>query len=147
MRSPGAGRQACAMTAPVEYVIISFPGSRFSGGIMPALTEVVESGTIRIIDLVFIKKDADGDVTAFELDALEEGGELGLEELEGEAGDLLSEQDLELAAEMLEPDSSAALLVWEQVWAERIADAIRDSGGVLVAGERIPQDIVDAARA
>jgi hypothetical protein len=135
------------MTAPVEYVIISFPGSRFSGGIMPALTELVESGTIRIIDLVFIKKDADGDVTAFELDALEEGGELGLEELEGEAGDLLSEQDLELAAEMLEPDSSAALLVWEQVWAERIADAIRDSGGVLVAGERIPQDIVDAARA
>jgi Family of unknown function (DUF6325) len=135
------------MTAPVEYVIISFPGNRFSGEIMPALTELVESGTIRIVDLVFIKKDADGDVTAFELDALEEGGELGLEELEGEAGELLSEQDLELAAEMLEPDSSAALLVWEQVWAERIADAIRDSGGLLVAGERIPQDIVDAARA
>jgi Family of unknown function (DUF6325) len=135
------------MTAPVEYVIISFPGNRFSGEIMPALTELVESGTIRIVDLVFIKKDADGDITAFELDALEEGGELGLEELEGEAGDLLSEQDLELAAEMLEPDSSAALLVWEQVWAERIADAIRDSGGLLVAGERIPQDIVDAARA
>jgi len=135
------------MTAPVEYVIISFPGNRFSGEIMPALTELVDSGTIRIIDLVFIKKDADGDVVAFELDALEEGGELGLEELEGEAGELLSEQDLELAAEVLEPDSSAALLVWEQVWAERIADAIRDSGGQLVAGERIPQDIVDAARA
>ena len=135
------------MTAPVEYVIISFPGNRFSGEIMPALTELVDSGTIRIIDLVFIKKDADGDVVAFELDALEEGGELGLEELEGEAGELLSEQDLELAAEMLEPDSSAALLVWEQVWAERIADAIRNAGGQLVAGERIPQDIVDAARA
>ena len=135
------------MTAPVEYVIISFPGNRFSGEIMPALTELVDSGTIRIIDLVFIKKDADGDVVAFELDALEEGGELGLEELEGEAGELLSEQDLELAAEILEPDSAAALLVWEQVWAERIADAIRNAGGQLVAGERIPQDIVDAARA
>ncbi len=135
------------MTAPVEYVIISFPGNRFSGEIMPALTELVDSGTIRIIDLVFIKKDADGDVVAFELDALEEGGELGLEELEGEAGELLSEQDLELAAEILEPDSAAALLVWEQVWAERIADAIRNAGGELVAGERIPQDIVDAARA
>ena len=135
------------MTAPVEYVIISFPGNRFSGEIMPALTELVDSGTIRIIDLVFIKKDADGDVVAFELDALDEGGELGLEELEGEAGELLSEQDLELAAEILEPDSAAALLVWEQVWAERIADAIRNAGGQLVAGERIPQDIVDAARA
>ena len=135
------------MTAPVEYVIISFPGNRFSGEIMPALTELVESGTIRIVDLVFIKKDADGEVTAFELDALEESGELGLEELEGEAGELLSEQDLDLAAEILEPDSAAALLVWEQVWAERIVDAIRNVGGQLVAGERIPQDIVDAARA
>lgn len=135
------------MTAPVEYVIISFPGNRFSGEIMPALTELVEGGLIRIVDLVFIKKDADGNVEAFEIDALEEGGDLGLDDLEGEAGTLLSDEDFELAAEALEPNSSAALLVWEQLWAERIVDAIRNAGGQLVAGERIPADVVEAVRA
>jgi uncharacterized membrane protein len=135
------------MTAPVEYVIISFPGNRFSGEIMPALTELVEGGLIRIVDLVFIKKDEDGNIEAFEIDTLEEAGELGLDDLDGEAGTLLSDEDFELAAEALEPNSSAALLVWEQLWAERIVDAIRNAGGQLVAGERIPAEVVEAVRA
>ena len=135
------------MTAPVEYLIIGFPGNRFSGEIMPALTELVEGGLIRIVDLVFIKKDADGNVAAFEIDALEEADDLGLDDLDGEAGGLLSDEDLELATAALAPDSSAALIVWEQRWAERIADAIRNAGGEIVAGERIPAPVVDAALA
>jgi Family of unknown function (DUF6325) len=133
------------MVAPVEYVIIAFPGNQFSGEIMPALTELVENETVHILDLIFIKKDADGSLTMFEIDALDE--ELGLEELDGEAGGLLNDEDLELAAEALEPDSSAALIVWEHTWATRIADAIRGAGGRIVAGERIPPEIVDAALA
>lgn len=135
------------MTAPVEYLIIGFPGNRFSGEIMPALTELVEGDVIRIIDLVFVKKDADGEVTAFEFEDLQEAAELGFDQLDGEAGGLLSEEDLELAAAALAPDSSAALIVWEQRWAERIADAIRNAGGEIVAGERIPDPVVDAALA
>lgn len=135
------------MTAPVEYLIIRFPGNRFSGQIAPALAELVENDTIRIIDLVFVKKDADGEVTIFEIDALDEAHDLGLDDLDGEAGGLLNEEDLELAAAALAPDSSAALIVWEQTWAARIADAIRDAGGEIVAGERIPADVVDAAMA
>lgn len=135
------------MTAPVEYLIIGFPGNRFSGEIMPALTELVEGGVIRIIDLVFVKKDADGEVTAFEFEDLQEAAELGFDQLDGEAGGLLSDEDLELAAAALAPDSSAALIVWEQRWAERIADAIRNAGGEIVAGERIPDPVVDAALA
>jgi hypothetical protein len=130
------------MTAPVEYLIIGFPGNRFSGEIMPALTELVENGVIRIIDLVFVKKDADGEVTTFEFEDLQEAAELGFADLDGEAGGLLSDEDLDLA-----PDSSAALIVWEQRWAERIADAIRNAGGEIVAGERIPATVVDAALA
>ncbi len=135
------------MTAPVEYLIIRFPGNRFSGQIAPALAELVDNDTIHIIDLVFVKKDADGDVTIFEIEALDEAHELGLDDLDGEAGGLLNEEDLELAAAALAPDSSAALIVWEQRWAARIADAIRDAGGEIVAGERIPADVVDAAMA
>ena len=135
------------MTAPVEYLIIGFPGNRFSGEIMPALTELVENGVIRIIDLVFVKKDADGEVTTFEFEDLQEAAELGFADLDGEAGGLLSDEDLDLAAAALAPDSSAALIVWEQRWAERIADAIRNAGGEIVAGERIPATVVDAALA
>lgn len=135
------------MTAPVEYLIIGFPGNRFSGEIMPALTELVENGVIRIIDLVFVKKDADGEVTTFEFEDLQEAAELGFADLDGEAGGLLSDEDLDLAAAALAPDSSAALIVWEQRWAERIADAIRNAGGEIVAGERIPTTVVDAALA
>jgi hypothetical protein len=135
------------MTAPVEYLIIGFPGNRFSGEIMPALTELVEGGVIRIIDLVFVKKDADGEVTTFEYEDLQEAAELGFENLDGEAGGLLNDEDLDLAAAALAPDSSAALIVWEQRWAERIADAIRNAGGEIVAGERIPGPVVDAALA
>jgi Family of unknown function (DUF6325) len=135
------------MTAPVEYVIIAFPGNRFSGEIMPALAELVANDTVRIIDLAFVKKDGDGTVSMFEMEDLDEAGDLGLDDLDGEAGGLLNEEDLELAAEALEPDSSAALIVWEQQWAERIADAIRGAGGQIVAGERIPFEVVEAARA
>jgi Family of unknown function (DUF6325) len=135
------------MTAPVEYLIIGFPGNRFSGEIMPALTDLVENGVIRIIDLVFVKKDADGEVTTFEFEDLQEAAELGFADLDGEAGGLLSDEDLDLAAAALAPDSSAALIVWEQRWAERIADAIRNAGGEIVAGERIPATVVDAALA
>ena len=135
------------MTAPVEYLIIRFPGNRFSGEIAPALAELVESEVIRIIDLVFVKKDADGQISVFEIDALDEAGDLGIDDLDGEAGGLLSEEDLELAAEALAPDSSAALIVWEQRWAARIAEAIRGAGGEIVAGERIPPEVVEAAMA
>jgi Family of unknown function (DUF6325) len=96
---------------------------------------------------VFVKKDADGEVTTFEFEDLQEAAELGFADLDGEAGGLLSDEDLDLAAAALAPDSSAALIVWEQRWAERIADAIRNAGGEIVAGERIPATVVDAALA
>ena len=128
---------------PVEYVVIGFPGSRFKGDIVPALRELVEGRTIRILDLVFVKKEADGTVVSFEYDALEKTPEFAA--LDGEAGGLLSDEDIAFAAEALEPDCSAALLVWEDRWAAPLADALRNAGGVLIDGERIPHDIVEAA--
>jgi hypothetical protein len=108
-----------ASMGPVEYVVIGFPGNRFKGEIVPAVAELVDNDVIRIIDVAFIKKDADGNATMFEYDSLD--------------------------AEALAPDSSAALIVWEHRWAARVAQAIRDAGGRIVAGERVPDEIVEQA--
>lgn len=132
--------------APVEYMIVAFPGSRFTGQILPALQELVGSGTVRIIDLTFVTKDENGEVGGFELSELDPDVQAALERMGAEATGLFNEEDLELAAEDLEPNSSAALLVWEDLWAGKLADAIRDADGVLVDIQRVPHEVVMAAR-
>jgi hypothetical protein len=102
-----------ASMGPVEYVVIAFPGNRFKGEIVPAVAELVDNDVVRILDVAFIKKDADGNVTMFEYDSLDDVLEFGFADVDGEAGGVLNDEDLELAAEALEPDSSAALIVWE----------------------------------
>ena len=131
---------------PVDYLIVAFPGNRFKGEIAPALADLVEAGTIRIIDIAFVGKDADGDVAAFELMELDPEVREGLERLGVEVQGLFNEEDLMAAAEELEPDSSAALLVWENLWARDAAQAMRDAGGVLFDFGRIPHEVVMAAR-
>jgi uncharacterized membrane protein len=130
---------------PVDCMIVRFPGNRFTGEIAPALGALVDSGTIRIIDLVFVKKDEDGSVTAVELSELDPDEAAPYDEIEGETEGLLSEEDLDWAAESIEPNSSALLLVWENTWATRVAEAIRGAGGQLVMFERIPHDEVVVA--
>jgi Family of unknown function (DUF6325) len=130
---------------PVEYIIVGFPGNHFNGEIAPELGKLVESGTIRVLDLVFITKDADGNAAAVEL---EDYADVALfNSLDGEVGGLISDQDIEYAAADLEPNSSAALLVWEDVWATPFVEALRASGAVLVEGARIPHDLIEAAEA
>jgi len=131
---------------PVEYVLVAFPGNEFKGEIAPALADLVSSGTIRILDLAFVMKDADGTVEAFELQDLPEQFE-AFEGMTGETLELLNDEDVAIAADSLEPNSSAALLVFENVWAERLALAMRNAEGVMLAHERIPVDIVQAAGA
>jgi hypothetical protein len=131
---------------PVEYMIVSFPGNRFTGEIAPALAKLVESNTIRIIDLAFVSKDADGAVAGFELSDVDEEVRRGLEALGLEATGLLGEEDLTDAAAQLEPNSSAALLLWEDVWAAELAGALREAGGELLVIGRIPHDVVMEAR-
>jgi translation initiation factor IF-2 len=133
---------------PIEYLVVSFPGNKFKGEIIPALAELVENETIRILDLVFIAKDEEGNVAAVELAELGEGHEAAAmaDISEIDAG-LLNEDDVQLAAEALDNDSSAGLLVFENVWAARFAEAVRNADGQLVANERIPYDVVQAALA
>ena len=131
---------------PVDYAVIAFPGNQFNGEIVPALADLVEAGTIRIIDAVFVSKDENGEVLTFELAELAPDVQEAFDALNIEVQGLFSDEELQAAGQELEPNSSAALLVWENVWARNVAQAVRDAGGVLVAFERVPHDVVQAAR-
>ena len=131
---------------PVDYAIIAFPGNRFRGEIAPAIGDLVEAGTIRVIDIAFVGKDADGNAVAMEVTELDPDVQAGLEKMGIEVGGLVNEDDLMDAADALEPNSSAALIVWENVWARKVTQAMRDAGGELLAFERLPHDVVQAAR-
>jgi hypothetical protein len=130
---------------PVDWIVVEFPGSRFSGQIAPALLDLVERDLVRVLDLLVLKKDADGTLEAFELSDLDEG-EIGeLRTYESELAMLLSEEDVNSLAAAIEPGSSAAVLVWENSWAAPFASAVRRSGGQLVASGRIPIQALLAA--
>ena len=123
---------------PVDWIVVEFPGSKFKGEIAPALDDLVERDLVRVLDLLILKKDADGSLEAFEISDLEDS-ELGeLRAYETELAMLLSEDDVVAIAEAIEPGSSAAVLVWENRWAAPFASALRRAGGQLVASGRIP---------
>jgi hypothetical protein len=131
---------------PVDYAIIAFPGNQFRGEIGPALADLVDSGTIRIIDIAFVLKDEGGNTVAMEMTELDPDVQAALESAGVEVGGLFNEDDLQDAADGLPPNSSAALLVWENVWARKVAQSMRDAGGELVVFERLPHEVVQAAR-
>ena len=128
---------------PVNYLVVGFPGNQFKGEIAPELGKLVDSGLIRILDLVFVAKDTNGDVVVFEYD---EHDDLAVfAEIDAEVGGLANDDDVSHAASMIEPGNSAALLIWEDVWAAPLAEAMRNSGGIPLQGARIPPELIETA--
>jgi hypothetical protein len=132
---------------PVDWIVVEFPGSRFNGRIAPALADLVERDLVRVLDLLVLKKAADGSIEALELGDLDDDEVGGLRAFETGLAMLVSEDDVVAAAAALEPGSSAALLVWENAWAVPFGTAVRGSGGHLVASGRIPVQSILAALA
>lgn len=130
---------------PVDYLVVEFPGSNFTGEIMPELDDLVERGIVRVLDLVLIKKDADGSFEAFEVADVDPGLMGGIHELERDLASLLSEDDVASVAEAMEPGSTAGLLVYENLWAAPFGSAVRRAGGQLIAQGRIPVQGILAA--
>jgi Family of unknown function (DUF6325) len=125
---------------PVDVAVIRFEGSEFSGDVAPALSELDRSGTVHIIDLAFVRKEADESISYLEIDDAAVAKEF--ESLADSQFDLLNDEDLTKIADALEPDTAAMVVVWENSWAARLAAALRDSHGQVVAQERIPRDAV-----
>ena len=130
---------------PVDYLIVEFPAgtSHFTGEMADALIKLVDAGTVRIIDILVLVKDADGGVEAMELADLDELGPLQV--LEAELAELLAEEDLAHLAAAMDPGSTAGVIVYENLWAAPFASAARRAGGQLIANGRIPMQAILAA--
>ena len=123
---------------PVDYVVVEFPGNKMTGEGLPMLVDLVDKGTIRILDLIFIRKDEDGSVTVAEIADFDHDGTLDLAIFEGASSGLLGEDDAAEAGAVIEPGSSAGIIVYENTWAAPFVGALRRGGAQLVASGRIP---------
>ena len=123
---------------PVDYLVVEFPAgvSHFTGEMAQELAKLVDDGTIRILDLLVLAKDADGNIEALEIEDLEEVDELRTAETQ--LADLLAADDVADLAAAMEPGTTAGVLVWENAWAAPFASAARRAGGQLIADGRIP---------
>jgi len=129
---------------PVDVYIIGFPGNKFSGRIAPAILELVENGTIRVLDLLFVQKDADGTVTTIAAADIDQEGAAFLEIDVTEPG-ALGDEDADEVSEDLPANSSALLLAFENLWAVKVVDALQAADAVLIDSIRIPAEVVAAA--
>lgn len=134
-----------AEMGPIDYIVIEFPGNRMTGEGLPLLVDLVDRGVIRILDLLFVRKEEDGSVVGMEIADLTGDGALDLAVFEGASSGLLGEDDIEEAGSALEPGNSAGILVYENLWAAPFATALRRSGAQMVASGRIPVPAVLAA--
>ena len=130
---------------PVSYLVVQFPGSKMTGEGFPILVDLVNRGLIRILDLVFVRRDADGSIRTVELSDLDRDGQMDLAVFEGASSGLLDDSDLGEAATVIDPGSSAGILIFENCWATPFAQALRRGGAELVAAGYVPQDALLAS--
>ena len=132
---------------PIELLMIRFPGDQISGDLVPAMTDLVNGGLVRIVDLLFIRKDSGGSVTVFELGDLSPDLAGQYAPLLNDVTELLNEEDAYELAESLESGSSAGIMLFENVWATRFAQAVRASNGEVLLSERIPNSVIEEVAA
>jgi Family of unknown function (DUF6325) len=130
---------------PIDYLVVEFPGGRMTGEGMPLLVDLVDRGIVRILDLVFVKKELDGSLTGLVLDDLDGDGDLDMAVFAGASSGLLDQDDIDEAGAVLEPGSAAAILIYENSWAGPFAGALRRGGAQLVASGRVPVEALLAS--
>jgi len=127
------------LVGPVDVAVILFEGNKFNGEVAPALADLNDSGTVRIIDFAFVRKEPDSSVAVIEAGDREVAERF---DFHATQFDLLSEEDLAMIADELDANSSALVIVWENTWAARLGEAIRASHGRLISQDRIPHEDV-----
>jgi hypothetical protein len=132
---------------PVDIAVIAFDEPKFDGSVAAAIADVVQQGIVRILDIILVNKDADGEVTLVEVTDVDGDGIPDLVAISGDIPGLLSEDDAALAIESMPVSSAICLIAWENTWLIRVGQAIRANGGTLIASERIAADDVAAVLA
>lgn len=128
---------------PIELLVVKFPDNQFNGEIIPAMQELIDHGTIRVVDILFVTKDADGVVAEQELGDLVDDLYTAYDPVVDDVNGLLTHEDAEQLTATLEPNSSAGIMLFENVWAKRFADAVANANGEVVLNERIPRIVIE----
>jgi hypothetical protein len=132
---------------PIDIVMLRFPGNRFNGAIGPALADLVVGGLVRVVDLLFVYKDAEGVVGSIELGDLGPELEPAFVDIDGQfGGGLLDAEDVDEVGSVLDPNSSVAVVAVENLWAIPFIEAVRSAGGELIDQARVPSEVVGAVR-
>jgi hypothetical protein len=129
---------------PVDVIIIGFPGNKFNGRIAPALMELVDSGTIRVLDLLFVMKDATGVITTIEAADLDPEAGPGFLAVDVVQPGALDMTDAEEVADDLPNNSSALLVAFENSWAAKFVAACQAADAIVIDQIRIPADVAEA---
>jgi hypothetical protein len=130
---------------PVEYIVVGFEGPRFKGEVLQELGKLSDAGIIRVLDLMAVYKDTEGNVAWLDVDQLDEEDQATLGFVGADTIELLNEEDGQLVIDDLPNDTAVALLVVEDLWAKDLASAIRGAGGMLLDSNRVPAEVVQAA--
>lgn len=130
------------VSGPIDFVVLEFPGDKFTGEIGAALLDLVENGIVRIYDLLIVRKEEDGTFSGVEIADMGADDVGGLTAFAGARSGLLGDEDAAAAADALEPGTTAALIVYENTWAIPFVAAARRAGGQMIASERIPAQVV-----
>jgi len=128
---------------PIELLVVKFPGNQFKGEIAPALRDLVETGTIRVIDIVFVNKDENGVVEAVEINDLDDDDYATFDPVVSDVTGLLSPEDIQQLSEGLDNDSSGAIMLFENTWARTFVDSLRNANAELIFNERIPRKVIE----
>jgi hypothetical protein len=128
---------------PLDFVELAFPGNQFRGEILPELNAIRASGVVRLVDLIFIQKDQEGHLTITEASDLKGEDVQRYRQLTGDLGGLLTQEDIEIAANDVPLNSSAAFLLFEHTWAVGLRDAIRRAGGSVITQGRVDPQVVE----
>jgi hypothetical protein len=132
---------------PVDFIALEFPGNQFKGEILPDILELVDKEIVRVFDLVIIRKDQDGGIVVRELQQLDDNQMAVVNPLHAEVSQLITEEDINKIADKMECNSTAGLMLIENLWAKKTKQAMLDAGGRLVMFERIPHEVVEEALA
>ena len=132
---------------PLEYLVVGFTGTQFDGSIAREIEKVVANGTIRLVDVVFVGKDAQGNAVILELDNEEDPRFAAFAELLGDRMALLTPEDLEQVAEDLPADTAGMVMLFEHRWAEGIKDAMKAAGGFLINRAVVPPEVLEEVQA
>ena len=132
---------------PIDFVALEFPGNKFRGEILPDILELVQAGIIRVIDLILVRKDEEGNVTVRELQELDPDAIRVFDPLKVEVTSMITQDDVNMIADRLANNSTAGIMLFENVWALKTKQAMIDANGRLLMFERIPHEVVEEALA